>query len=315
MDKFSDFFKDLKERISSPLISSFIFSWLVFNWQIVIALFKYEVKSLSLKDYQAYVDYICSLINKYDCFWHPLAVAFGYALLYPFLRNGIQIADAWFKAWGNHYKLMASKTNKVSIEKYIQLRETYKQRSDLLQEVLDKESITIQKNETLVNQNSELKSKTNGLESDIVAKNEKISELENRIFILVQKIESDTIRLSKYSEKDEAEKNRNLVESLNGKWTKKEYIKGKEDSLEVDEKMRFEDGKVFYIDKDGIETPAFQIVSYEYNNISRNINILTNTIVSNIKLSFTLVPNDDFTLLKGISSISRRGVTFEKQTS
>lgn len=313
MDKFSDFFKDLKERISSPLISSFIFSWIVFNWQIVIALFKYEVKSLSLKDYQAYVDYICSLINKNDCFWHPLAVAFAYALLYPFLRNGIQIADAWFKAWGNHYKLVASKANKVSIEKYIQLRETYKKRSDLLEEVLNKESETIQKNETLVNQNNELKNKVNIIESEIINKNENISRLENTIISLNAKIESHEIRLSKYAEREESEKNRNLVENLNGIWSWTEYSKADENKIIKIDKIRIFDGKAFKIDADGIETPTFQITSYDYSSISNNIHIVTNTRVNGNILSFTLVPNSDFTLLNGKNSINSFNVTFQKQ--
>ena len=42
-EKISDFIKDLidnaNDRIKHPLISSFIFSWLIINWKIVFQLF------------------------------------------------------------------------------------------------------------------------------------------------------------------------------------------------------------------------------------------------------------------------------------
>jgi hypothetical protein len=38
-DKVADFFKDVKERFSSPLFSSFIIAWLIINWKVPVAFF------------------------------------------------------------------------------------------------------------------------------------------------------------------------------------------------------------------------------------------------------------------------------------
>jgi hypothetical protein len=56
MDKLSDFFKDLKERVSAPLFSSFALAWLIFNWKIPIALFFYKNQNLSADGYNSYID-------------------------------------------------------------------------------------------------------------------------------------------------------------------------------------------------------------------------------------------------------------------
>lgn len=314
MDKFSDFFKDLKERISSPLISSFIFSWIIFNWQIVIAIFKFEVKGFSLKDYMSYTDYVCSLINYNNCFWHPLYVALFYTFLYPFLRNGIQIADAWFKGWGNNFKLTVSKTNKISIEKYIQLREIYQKRSQLLESVLDKESVTIKKNEELVNQISELKNNANSLQSELISKTEIISQLEMRLVLLQQKVDSNEIWLSKYREKEDAEKDYRRVEILNGVWNLSQKINNNNEVNPIESKLRFLDGKVYNIGENGIETKRFDITSYDYNPVNKHITINTNLTINGSNQFYTLIPNDDFTILKGIISMSPIiDVTFTKE--
>ena len=139
MDKISDFFKDLKERISNPLFSSFIVSWLIFNWKILVGLFFYDNNELKVDGYNSYLDFVSKNLSSSNTIWKPLGAALIYTFIFPFIRNCILAFNSWIKAWGNVWNLSLSKTSKVSIAKYVQLREVYQRRTSLLEEVLEKE--------------------------------------------------------------------------------------------------------------------------------------------------------------------------------
>jgi hypothetical protein len=139
MDKISDFFKDLKERISNPLFSSFIVSWLVFNWKIIIGLFFYENNELKVDGYTSYLDFLSKHLMSSDIVWKPLSAALIYTFIFPFVRNCILAFNSWTRSWGNVWNLSISKTSTVSVAKYIQLREVYQKRTSLLEEVLEEE--------------------------------------------------------------------------------------------------------------------------------------------------------------------------------
>ena len=82
---------------------------------------------------------------------YPLLIALGYTFLFPFFRNGILIFNSWIKAWGSTFSIRFYKSGKISIEEYIQLRDTYAKRTILLEETLKKESKYLQENEDLKN--------------------------------------------------------------------------------------------------------------------------------------------------------------------
>lgn len=167
MDKITDFFKELKDRLSNPLISSFIIAWVVINWKIVIGLFAYDNKELAIDGYKSYLDLISQNLTTSKGLWQPLVVALFYTFAFPFLRNCILAFNSWIKTWGSNWNLRLSKTGKVPIDKYIQLRDVYTQRTELLENVLEKESKFLKENEEIKTNNLKLIGEKNDLEAQI----------------------------------------------------------------------------------------------------------------------------------------------------
>lgn len=123
MEKFSDLFKGLKDRLSSPLISSFIIAWLVANWRIIIGLIFYKISDLERDCYKSYIDLIEKNTNLKTNLILPLAIALLYTFAFPFIKNVIIAFGAWIKRWGSKWRFEISKTEPISLSYYLELTE------------------------------------------------------------------------------------------------------------------------------------------------------------------------------------------------
>lgn len=165
MEKISDFFKELKERLSNPFIYSFLISWLIFNWKIPIALIFYKSEDLAKDGYKSFISLIADQIHLQKSFIYPILAALVYTFAFPFFRNTIIAFNSWTKAWGSSWSLKLSKSGKISIEKYIELRNTYAKRTQLLEQTLEKESKFLHENEELRNRILSLTQEKNDYQS------------------------------------------------------------------------------------------------------------------------------------------------------
>ncbi len=163
MDKLLDFSKELKTRISNPFISSFLISWAIINWRILIGLFFYKNQELNADGYSSYIDFISQNISPQKSFFGPMFTALTYTFAFPFFRNCIFAFNAWIQSWGTTWNLNISKSSKISVSKYIELREVYKDRTELLQSVLDKEGQYLKDYETLKNEHLSMTEQKNDL--------------------------------------------------------------------------------------------------------------------------------------------------------
>ncbi|WP_017259525.1 hypothetical protein [Pedobacter arcticus] len=163
MDNISTLFKNLNQRLSSPFFFSFLLAWCVFNWQIIIALLFYKHSEVKLDGYHSYIDLIQQNTSSTNNLWCPLLAAFAYTFIYPLFKNGIDAFLAWTKTWGENWNLRVSKSRKISINKYLQLREIYETRTTTLENILKKESLHLNENERLRNEMLDLSSKNNSL--------------------------------------------------------------------------------------------------------------------------------------------------------
>jgi hypothetical protein len=161
MDKISEFFKELKDRFSNPLFFSFFVGWLAFNWKIVIGLFFYSTTDLEKDGYHSYIDLIYKTSTIVNTFCLPVTVALFYTFGFPIVRNWIAMFNAWIQKWGNKRVLKISEDGKISVSKYIRLREVYEKRRLLIEEVLEKESSYIIENEQLKSEKLALHNKLN----------------------------------------------------------------------------------------------------------------------------------------------------------
>ncbi|MFN8417190.1 MAG: hypothetical protein U0U66_12740 [Cytophagaceae bacterium] len=88
-----------KTRIFSPIMSGFIISWLVINWEI-----PYATLFLSAEDIEPInkVGYIKFIIKTYDhpqcnLFWFPLLFSIGFTLISPIIKYGTDYYIEWIK--------------------------------------------------------------------------------------------------------------------------------------------------------------------------------------------------------------------------
>jgi hypothetical protein len=71
MDKDSvvgEVYKEFKERMSSPLIFSFLISWCVINWKIIIGLIFYDMTDLHRDHYCSYIHLIANNLKPSSAF-------------------------------------------------------------------------------------------------------------------------------------------------------------------------------------------------------------------------------------------------------
>lgn len=141
MEKISEFFKELKIRVSSPFFISFAISWLVINWKVPVALFFYSQEELINDGYRSYFDLIEKIYSSKYFVLQPLALAFFYSFGYPVLKNLIHAVQVWADSKGETLGLNLSKAEKIPIDKYLSLRQRYNQSTQKLQNIIEQESL------------------------------------------------------------------------------------------------------------------------------------------------------------------------------
>jgi hypothetical protein len=87
-------FDDLKERISSPFIFSFVLSFLVANWRIIIGLMFLDKTELYARGVRDQVDFVSQALNWGNGLFWPLGGALFYCFVYPWFRDQIKIVHA-----------------------------------------------------------------------------------------------------------------------------------------------------------------------------------------------------------------------------
>lgn len=163
MDKISEIFNNIKDRLSNPFIFSFLISWLVYNWRIPVALFWFDEKQISANGCSSIFEFIADDWKRNGYFWTPLFIGLGYTFLFPIFKNLISAFQTWTLKWGEEWNLSISKGSKISLEKYLTLRESYIKEQKKLEELISSESIFI----------NELESKSQELEES----NEKLGDV------------------------------------------------------------------------------------------------------------------------------------------
>ncbi len=162
MEKLNDFFTEIKNRTTNPFFASFIFSWIIINWKIVIGLF-YSVEVLHLDGYRSYSDLIDSNLDNKNTIWTPLLYAILYTIVSPWIRLGVTALYTYTKRISTDTNLKISKEGKISISKYITIRESYFERQSQLEKVLAQDTQYLSKLTEVTTKNNELQSELNNL--------------------------------------------------------------------------------------------------------------------------------------------------------
>lgn len=152
MEHITAMFGNIRERISNPLIFSYLVAWLLYNWEVAVSILWLDAKEIQVLGYPTLIDLIRSNTNQSDSYVCPLLYAIAYTIFMPFIRNVLNWFYAWATKWGNDWYFSASKDSKVATSKYIELTNLYKKRSDELEKLINEEN---QVNQDLANSRAE----------------------------------------------------------------------------------------------------------------------------------------------------------------
>ena len=228
MEQLKDLLNNIKDRFTNPLFFSFVFSWLLINWTIPISLLWYDTKQIEKAGFSSIYELILCQLSMKDGLYYPILMALGYTLLAPILKNLIRLFYTFINQLGEKLNLKISEGASIPFEKYIKLRESYSERSKLLENIIKTENIH---NTQFEKQKDEL-----------------------------LKVQTQNLTL----EKELADTRKHFVQLtdvsfLNGYWT--HNFSNSTSSTSGQEQLYFENGKCFIINGTG-RTHAFNISNF-----------------------------------------------------
>lgn len=136
-DKIRDAFGEFSERVRSPFFSSYIISWLIYNWR--IALFVLWPKSKYPATFDMSAEYIEKQLAGHDWFLVPLFAAIGYTLIQPVLRVAIAGIHAWINRWGITWVFSLSQNSSISFKRYMKLKNAFIEKERELEKAFKEE--------------------------------------------------------------------------------------------------------------------------------------------------------------------------------
>ncbi len=152
MEKISDFLKEIGNRITNPFILSFIIAWLFTNWRIPIALLFYKQEQLKLDGYHSYFDLIKNGSSVSGYVAYPLVIAALYTFIFPVFRNLIFAFNTWIATWGETWNLEIAEKGKVSAAKYISIVTGYKEKTKMIEKIIEEKQVLVEENDKLTNE-------------------------------------------------------------------------------------------------------------------------------------------------------------------
>ncbi len=238
MEKLKEILSNIKERFSSPLFFSFICSWIAFNWEIVVSLLLYDTTQINKENCTTIFEFIRWKLNTQGSLYKPILFAIAYTILYPFIKNFIRILYSWIEKKSENIVLDINNDGKVSIEKYVKIREDYNKRSKILEEIIEKESVTQNEVNEIRTQLYKLELKNGDLSQEVITKDIYIRQMRN-------------------------------LSIFNGYWTN--TYSSKDPVFAGEEDIFVENGKYYLLNTLGAKIYIFDIRDFYYDSIQKSI--------------------------------------------
>lgn len=115
-------YEDLKERVSNPLIASFLVSFFFCNWKVWISLLFESESTVKARGYNGFVEYINWLVTWVSAFVIPMGFALFYVFVFPYIRNYIRLFQARQLTKNNKDINDIAKGGVVSIDFYLRAK-------------------------------------------------------------------------------------------------------------------------------------------------------------------------------------------------
>lgn len=237
MEKINDIISNIRERFANPLVFSFLCSWVVLNWKISVGLLWYDPTQLEKHGYVSFFELIENNLNPLNSIYKPLIFAIIYTIFAPILKNLVRAFYSWTTKWGETLNLKIVGGGSVSINKYLQLRDNYKNNLIKLTEVIQEESEYVDQNNVLQQNINELNIEINRLKKKLIDADQSIQESED-------------------------------VNILFGTWIcNYELVTGQKGSEEV----AIRDGKYLIITNFDNQIQKFNIIDFHYNKEKKSV--------------------------------------------
>jgi hypothetical protein len=163
MDDFKDFFKDLRDRITSPLFGSFIVSWLLTNWNLVFMVLFNNADTLKQDRYKIIYNAFYQQ-PTFRLLWFPLIGMSFYIFAYPWIKNYIKLYHAKRQADNDSQILDATRGYSIPLENYIEQLDSFeKEKKTLSGQIAEQIKIRDERN-LAVSEATQLKSEKARLE-------------------------------------------------------------------------------------------------------------------------------------------------------
>lgn len=161
MEYLKNFLVELNDRFRNNFISSFILSWLVFNWKICILTVWFLTDSNSKIGFNEYTKIIEDLNNNSISIGWPLVFSLLYVTLFQLFRVLLSYLQGLFSKLRSKAEIKGLSGGSISIEKYLKLRENYLEKIDQLETIIQSESEYIDKYDKISSSLNEAKQREN----------------------------------------------------------------------------------------------------------------------------------------------------------
>jgi hypothetical protein len=138
----SEFWGNVRDRLSNPFIFSFIIAWLILNWKIWLGLIWYNNQQITSVE-----NFVTGNLDAYQSLWSPLCYALGYTLIGPWLKAGISALNTLASLYSEKWNLSISKDGNVPMTKFLSFKNNYEERTRTLETIIKNENITAEQYE------------------------------------------------------------------------------------------------------------------------------------------------------------------------
>jgi len=181
MNSINEIINNLKDRFANPLLFSFIISWVVYNWEISVAVFWLDNEDILRTGYSSLYDLINCRLSFSNTYWIPLVCALLYTILMPISK--ILIKPVWSQKTTEELELSILKGSKMPFERYYKLKKDYDKRTEILEEIISKENEFENLLNTANTQILNLQVKERDLKEDILIKDNILNKIYNMGFL------------------------------------------------------------------------------------------------------------------------------------
>lgn len=187
-----DVFKPFLQRLSQPILLSFFIAWIIWNWQIVVALCWYDAKNIEKLGYKNHIEYIATMKDHWRNYYYPLIIAVLYPLSILILNN----FHTFFKMLEEKLFTKIVKNATVPTELYLNAQDQIEVKEKRISKFIALETEMEGTINDLTIVNKDLNNKLSLLNNEFVETSSMKNSFENRLKEVDQKVDYYTTKSS-----------------------------------------------------------------------------------------------------------------------